>query len=215
MRKGNTSIEALISVSVLILFFVILIQILLSFALDDLESQRLLDCLENINNYALAYDLIGYDESLLDDFEDLDLSILREVKDQSKEAFLESIFLSIFHNGEIEIHGDWITGYVPVGHTFLLKNTSSYIYFNKKMLTYGNDPNLFDYKSLVDLLEETKEDEKNVYVYKTKTGSKYHEKSCFYLKRSTTDHDAIERISIYEAKYIYFLTPCKKCMEDP
>lgn len=215
MKNGNIAIESLIATTVFIIFLLILVQVLLGFAQEDIHSQEVLEALNSLNNYALAYDLIGNDTSLLDAFDGLDLSFLKNINNLSRSIFLESIMKAKFQDLTISIVDDHIKGQVSFEQKFLVSHVTSQVYFDKKLITYGNNPPAFNKKNISDLIKKTHEDQEMLYVYKTKTGSKYHLEGCFYLRRSTTKKDDIEKISLFVAKYRYFLTPCQRCMEGP
>lgn len=230
MKKGNVSVEALISVSVFLLFMFFLMQVILGFASESIVAQNVLDGLEDLENYNIAIETIGISnelDSLLSDnlsqWLDEEIYIymtdlLSKGLDNSRSDYLETLFKSMVETSDtvvqdFSVKEDLVTVEVIYEKNYLFGlETKSILTAEKKLFLYGDDSDLYKKHSLIELIKETVLSEEGKFVYKTKTGSKYHLRDCFYINRSTTDQTSIQKISIYEAKYIYYLLPCKRCI---
>lgn len=230
MKKGNVSVEALISVSVFMLFVLFLIQVLLGFASESIAAQNILDGLEDLENYNIVIESIGISNEMdsffvdhLSEWVDEELYIymtetLSKVIDYSRDDYLEILFKSMVETQNMVVNDFTIEDELVRVEVFFYKNylfgleTKSTLTAEKKLFLYGDEPELYRKHTLVELVKETILSEEGKLVYKTKTGSKYHLKDCFYITRSTTDQSGIMKLSVYEAKYIYYLLPCKRCI---
>ncbi|MBI9014861.1 MAG: hypothetical protein JEZ08_21710 [Clostridiales bacterium] len=226
-RKGNISVEALISVTLFILFMSFLFQMLSMFSREDKMSQIVFDGIYTLENYGYLYEKIG----VLDQEIDMDLSGHQEIvqfinrsikiiKQESKIEYLKGVLEQELDAHDItlksfDIHEDILSCEVTYKREFLFGLSSVFdITVRKRMWLFGDEKELYPNKTLTDVFKKQLEDERFHFVFQTKTGGKYHQVGCFYLVRSTTDQTEIKRISLYDAKYVYHLMPCKRCMKE-
>ena len=239
--NGSLSIEALISVSVFLILMVFFINMITIVSLEDKVDQSTVDLISEIEIYNYLYEKIGFNQVLnIGSYKDRILSYIgsengawleyldfdKSILDKGKECFLSSVAenkikvilkknrrYSKLLSYDFSISGDIVT--IDFSYNIILimdykvKTVHS---FEKKMWLFGDNSEIYPNVTLLSSLAEEDEDLKNITVYKTKTGTKYHMKGCFYLNRSTTDKENIESLSMYKAKIIYKLQACKRCI---
>ncbi len=222
-KRGSLTVEAVISVSTLILVLSFLFQIIILPSNEDIFSQKVFDALNELDNYSYAYEKIG----LIEITDKLDIvkgyskyinSIAEYGNGIAKKEYLKSVFKSSLNKEikilEFDLDNDLIKGKISYNRNYIFSNKDYIIEFEKKLFLFGDDKKLFPNKTLASALDKiSDEDENNIIVYKTKTGSKYHKWGCFYLVRSTTDKKNITEQTLLEAQRMG-LMPCKRCFKE-
>jgi len=224
--RGNISVEALISITLFILLMSFLFQMLSMFSKEDKMSQIIFDEIYALENYGYLYEKVGLldqeiDVNLGEHQEIIDLinTSIKKINQKSKASYLKWVLKQELdvHKIEIdsfEIQGDTLSCKVTYNRQYLFGLSHDFdVFITKRMWLFGDQKELYPNKTLSDVLKKQTEDERNQLVYQTKTGGKYHLAGCFYLERSTTDHAKIKKMSLYDAKYLYHLMPCKRCMK--
>ena len=226
-RKGNISVEALISVTLFILFMSFLFQMLSMLSKEDKMSQIVFDGIYTLENYGYLYEKIGVlDQEInidLGDHQEIVQFInksINKVDQQSKTEYLKWVLkqkLDVYDIiiNSFEIKEDVLSCRVIYKREYLFGLSHDFeISIKKRMWLFGDEKELYPNKTLTDVFKKQLADERRQFVYQTKTGGKYHLVGCFYLVRSTTDQTKIKKMSLYDAKYLYHLMPCQRCMKE-
>lgn len=240
---GSLSVEALISISVFLILIVFFINMITVVSLEDKIDQSTVDLISELEIYNYLYEKIGFDQILnIDGYKDritdyigntreewLEyLNFDKLILDKGKESFLSTIAkekiedileknrkYSRLLNYDFSISDDIVT--IKFSYSIVLimdYKVRTTHFFEKKMWLFGDNSEIYPNDTLLSKLIKEDDELKNITVYKTKTGSKYHLEGCFYLRRSTTDKENIESLSMYKAKLIYQLEPCKRCIKE-
>jgi hypothetical protein len=233
LKKGSISIEAVISLSTLILFFSFLIQALLFYGFHDQTAQTIYDEIDSLSHYNYIYESVGifnmadypaFESEIPAEIKPLITKGIQAIDGQGKEVFLKSVLKKqlekIVHSKvkdfkiiDFDLESDYLS--VKVSYLQALPfgiEIPGYVQIDKQLWFLGSHPELINMKTLSSMLKENQEEQSNLYVYITKTGSKYHLEDCFYITRSTTDHKAVKKVILKDAEKNYGLTPCKRCI---
>jgi hypothetical protein len=225
-RKGSLSIEALISCSVLLMLLVILVSLFSFLSVEDQMAQAVLDEAKSLEmDYYLIQKVGISDWSILQSIDQVLPEYVEEILGQRFSSYSELVTVESFmylrlkylleDRGivtsitieDFEVEEDVLSFEIaykqvlPLG--IAVKNSIKLVY---KMWYFGNAPYLYHQTTLGELIDE----KADVFVYVTKTGSKYHTKDCFYIVRSSTDQKGVKKILLTEAKQGY--APCKRCI---
>lgn len=220
-KKGSITVEALISVSIMILVLTSLFQLLTLYPTEDIQVQKTYDALNQLDTAYYLYHKVGvfdFDFKSGNDSLDQLISSTRDYLNQaSVEKMLEGYLKHLLNDTAIEVknfalENDIITGeivyesHISLGPSWLMTTS-----FEKRLWLFGNEKEIYPNTTLLDQVKDSQEKDKSLIVYVTKTGEKYHQEGCFYLIRSTTDKSQIKALTLYEAKKKH-LVPCKRCM---
>ena len=232
-KRGSISIEAVIGLSTLVLFFSFLVQVLLLYGFHDQTSQKIYDEINRVSHYHYIYESIGPLEAsdyawikskMPGDIEILINESLDLLNDKTKAVFLREILskkIEKIKHSKIKELG--ITDFSLEEHFLSVKvsfiqvlplgfEVAGYVQVDKQLWFLGSHPEQVDLKTLSSILKENHDNQANTYVYMTKTGSKYHLEDCFYITRSTTDQKALKKITLDQAEKMYDLSPCSRCI---
>ncbi len=239
--KGSLSVEALFSVSVFFLVILLLISIFSIFSTEEIMNQYTYDLIEEIEISNYMFEKIGFSdveiykekiESYLEDIpfdsemfiEYLDIS--KTLASKGKNIFLKSIFRNKLNDKLYDLKRINIKDY-----SFSLVGDNLYINYsydinlpfslsieinhmiNKSLWLFGDEAEIYPNTTLASVLNDENEKEKEIPVYKTKTGTKYHFANCFYLIKKGTDKSKIISMTLKLAKEKYKLTPCLRCIK--
>lgn len=221
-KRGSITVEAVIVVSVMILVCASLFQLLTLFPEEDIKVQTVYDICNKLDTVYYIYHKVGiFDSTYESGYQALD-DLIEQTRKFSDETTAEYILEETLSNllahedmvlSSFELKDDRISGQIGYSRSIVFGYTwDMAIKFDKTMWLFGDNKSIYPNKSLADLLHTRDDHEKNLLVYQTKTGGKYHMAGCFYLRRSTTDKPNIKSMSLYEAKRIKHLTPCKRCI---
>lgn len=212
-KKGSVTVEALVCFTTIILLLLVMFQLLVFHANEDLKTQKVYEALEHVELANYTYEKIGFLESMPEIDHPLTEQVYELAKGMNhlnKKSYLKLIFseqLKGFRIDAFELEGDWISGQVSYEKRFILSKGHRFnVHFKKRLWLFGNDPSSYPNKTLGRYLN----DDRVTYVYVTKTGTKYHLPGCFYLNRSTTDQLNIQKLTKDEAVSRHYL-PCKRC----
>ncbi|MCH4889034.1 pilus assembly protein [Acidaminobacter sp. JC074] len=222
MNRGSVSVEAAIVFPITILIMVMLVQVIAFFPSEDLKVQQVNDALIRLDSLNYVYEKVGlltFDlpENPYSDFISSSQSFLN---DHMASEILEAYLKNELSNHEIlledfSVTGDTVSGLVSWNKAFVFGlKKESHVKFEHVLWLFGDDKSLYPNETLTKTLFKNEEEEKTVMVYKTKSGSKYHRAGCFYLVRSTTDKSKIVKVSLYDAKRKYLLSPCERCVKE-
>lgn len=233
--RGVISVEALIAVTVFIVLMSFLLSLTKLFYIEDVMSQTVLEEVGELEKYNYLYEKVGvFDTELLNHLEiPLEASRL-EFLDQfmgenlnhlTKELFLKSIYKRQLETIEQQLSS--ISNVILKRFTFSENRLEAVINYNhnlpfnmmiaqtisikKTFWLFGNDGKLYEHQTLADFVNQTDDTAGLTIVYTTKSGTKYHKKTCFYIIRSTTDHQAVRKINMKKA-LSELLKPCKRCI---
>ena len=232
-KRGSISIEAVIGLSTLILFFSFLVQVLLLYGFHDQTTQKIYDEVNKLSHYHYIYESIGpleaSDYSWIESQIPGDIKILVDesldlLKERTKTAFLREVLnkkIEKIRHPKIKELG--ITDFSLEGHFLSIKvsfiqvlplgfEVAGNLQVDKQLWFLGSQPQLVELKTLSSMFKENHENQANSYVYMTKTGSKYHLGDCFYITRSTTDQKALKKVTLDQAEKMYNLSPCSRCI---
>lgn len=234
-KRGLISVEALLTVTIFVLLMSFLISLLQLFYIEDVLSQKVFDSVDELEKMNYLLEKIGdvHLEDLAIDNLPIDLKeytylntfLNSEYQDQNKDVFLRHHFETDISQvmDRYKVVNDWsLEEFVLLGDRLSIDLTYKHhlpfkiqlkpeIQVNKTLWLFGDDPTLSDHQTLADILGNFNDFSVSTYVYTTKTGVKYHLKTCFYINRTTTDQSKIKRLSLKEALAAYFL-PCKRCI---
>jgi len=221
-KSGSITVEAVISVAVMILVLTSMFQLLTLYPEEEVTLHKTYDALNQLDNAYYLYHKVGvYDFDYDTGHQILDQLIddTKNVLDQSTaELMLKSYLQALLNEEEIQVidlslDGDILRGQLTYPRSINLGyEWQMTIDFEKRLWLFGNEKTLFPNHTLVEKLQSSQDKEKHIVVYQTKTGEKYHYEGCFYLTRSTTDKENIISMTLYEAKRIKHLSPCKRCI---
>lgn len=221
-NKGSISIEALITLTVMILLMAFMIQMMFLLPEEDLMTQYVYDALETLEISNYMYHKIGILDLPLPDspYSDYLSGVMNDLDDYAASYALEEVLNQLLKKHEMTLttyayKEGVVSGIVSYEKKFYLGGTRQFsIGFEKRLWLFGNEKNLYPNHTLADLLDKERDEEKNITVYKTQTGEKYHLEGCFYLIRSTTNHLSIESMTLYHARHKEHLSPCKRCLGE-
>lgn len=221
-NRGSISVEALITVSVMILLMAFMIQFMFFIQEEDLRTQYVYDALEDLEVCNYLYEKIGVIKIPIPDspYTEYVSELVKSLEEYVDGFVLETVLEQLLLKHDMMLtsytyQDGVISGVVTHEKDFYLGGTKSFsIGFEKRLWLFGNQSELYPNHTLADLLDKESEEEKSITVYKTKTGEKYHLEGCFYLIRSTTDHMNIEGMTLYNARHKEHLSPCKRCLGE-
>lgn len=186
-KKGIITIEAVISMSAVIILMTFMIFFLNTFYINEIVNQSMYATAVEINHSSLTAD-ISSNTNLLQE------KIIEKSIDKKLDGYLKNDKLrDLMKDRKIKYNLDEKKGIIN------LKYSLNFIYFKKdfeKEISFES----FIHKNLKIPLNDRM-------VYKTKTGKRFHKGSCFHLYNSKI------KISITDA-YNEGLTPCKHCFEE-
>jgi len=222
MNKGSVSVEAAIVFPITILIMVICMQLLAFFPNEDLKVQQVNDALIRLDSLNYVYEKVGLLTFDLPEgpYNEFITSSQNFVNENLESNILEAYLRYDLHKNEILLDEftmteDTVSGCVSWKKNFVLGfEKESYVKFEHVLWLFGDDKSLYPNETLTNALLKNEADEKSIWVYKTKTGSKYHLKGCFYLVRSTTDKSKIVKVNLYDAKHMYMLKACDRCFKE-
>lgn len=218
-RKGAVSIEALIAFSVALLLMGFLIQLLLFLPDEEVKTQQLYDAIVDFEIFNYAYEKIGVKSIELPKFKwsnELN-QLLDSLKEYGEAKAYKMVFQKLLEDYDLSLEeflleDGILRGRVAFEKSFLLAGKREFfIAFEKRIWLFGDQKELYPNVQLSSLIHEDSEADKKRYVYMTVSGEKYHMEGCFYLMRSTTLHEHIKHVTVYEAERTHYLKPCERC----
>ena len=220
--RGSITVEAAIVFPITILVMTILIQLIMMFPSEDLKIQKVDDILSQLDSLNYVYEKVGI---LSFDVPENPYSELIRSSQLFINETVESNLLEIFLVNELDkndmilneftCHDDTISGEISWRRNFVFGLRKDFhVKFEKCLWLFGDNKSIYPNQTLTSYLLNNENEEKKILVYKTKGGQKYHLEGCFYLVRSTTDKSKIDTMTLYEAKHIHRLEPCKRCCKE-
>jgi hypothetical protein len=214
-NKGLTSVESLVGLSTFILVMIVMMRLILFIAEEDSMHHEVMYIANQMEVNQIVSSRIGSISSidfLPEDYKHL-ASKLEDVLEKMVETLSVESLISLIdinhvhdiHLESYEINHEQLELIISYEHTFAFifsrANVIELSYFPRMS---GNDASLRELDSLTDYMDKT--------VYITRTGKKYHIKTCFYITRSTTDQSGVRKMKLKEVKFHY--EACKRCIGD-
>jgi len=220
--RASITVEAAIVFPITILVMTILIQLIVMFPSEDLKIQKVDDILSRLDSLNYVYEKVGI---LSVDIPENPYSELIKSSQTSISETVESNYLETYLKSELaendmvlnefDFHDDTISGEISWKRDFVFGLKKEFhIRFEECLWLFGDNKSIYPNKTLTSYLLNNENEEKKILVYKTKGGQKYHLEGCFYLVRSTNDKSKIDTMTLYEAKHIHRLEPCKRCCKE-
>lgn len=225
-KRGSITVEAMLVIGVLLLVFASIFQMFRFVQAEEIMAQEVYDGIEDVAivNY-LLHKIGPFDEAIfrqvaayLPDEQQAWIAKvpIEKVADLGMTAVLQQTLIlsldapaNVSHiKGEtFSLDGDILNLMLSYEiNTLGGKKLKRHLRVKKRLWLFGNEPDQFQQTTLADFFQQ----EHDVVVYVTKSGTKYHLKNCFYIRRSTTDHKAVQGISLAEA--MKHFSPCKRCI---